>query len=99
VVWRHRREVLACYPLAARQRGVGGLVALDLTIALSGEVRAIALRYQTLGDDQIARCFVEAVRAWQFPGPLHGEEAVVAQKFLLVPRPGPLPVRPSAGVK
>lgn len=91
VVRRHRRELLTCYPVAARDRIVGGMVIVDFTIAPSGEVRAASLRGQTLGDDQIASCFVEAIRAWRFPRPGHGEETVVAQRFTLFPRRGRWP--------
>jgi TonB family protein len=91
VVRRHGRELLACYPVAARERNVGGMLMVDFTIASSGEVRAASLRHQTLGDDQIASCFVDAIRAWRFPRPRHGEETVVAQRFTLFPRRGPSP--------
>jgi hypothetical protein len=69
------------------------MLMVDFTIAASGEVRAASLRHQTLGDDQIADCFVEAIRAWRFPRPRHGEETVVAQRFTLFPRRGRLPWR------
>ena len=75
-----------------------GLVSLDFTIALSGEVRAVSLRGQTLGDDQIASCFVEAIRAWRFPRARHGEETAVAQRFTLFPRRGRSP-RPRHDVR
>ena len=97
-VRRHLHELFACYPAAARDRDVGGLLTFDFTIGASGDVRAAALRNSTLGkNDQIASCFLEALRAWTFPRPRHGEEAVVVQRFILVPRPGPLPAGPRGG--
>jgi len=96
VVRRHIRELLACYPASARDRIVGGMLMVDFTIAPSGEVRAASLRHQTLGDDQIAGCFVGAIRAWRFPRPRHGEETVVAQRFTLFPRRGRFPWRRSS---
>ena len=91
VVRRHRDELFACYPAAARDRNVMGMLMVDFTIAPSGEVRAASLRHQTTGDDQIASCFVEAIRAWRFPRARHGEETVVAQRFTLFPRRGRFP--------
>jgi TonB family protein len=91
VVRRHRRELLACYPAATRDRNVFGMLMVDFTIAPSGEVRVASLRHQTTGDDQIASCFVEAIRAWRFPRAPHGEETVVAQRFTLFARRGRFP--------
>jgi hypothetical protein len=97
-VRRHLHELFACYPAAARDRDVGGLLTFDFTVGASGDVRAAALRNSTLGrNDQIASCFLEALRSWTFPRPRHGEEAVVVQRFILVPRPGPVPAGPRGG--
>lgn len=90
VVRRHLPELLACYEPATKiHPELGGFLAIDFTIAPSGQVRAAGVRASTLGHDGIGSCFVEAMRGWRFPSPLYGEDAVVVQRFTMLPPTSP----------
>ncbi|HLK89045.1 MAG TPA: AgmX/PglI C-terminal domain-containing protein [Polyangia bacterium] len=85
IAQRHRPELLACYePVVARRRRLFGKLTIEFTIVRSGGVGTVTARRSTVRDPTVAGCFVAAIRNWQFPH-LETDQAVVSQRFILVP--------------
>ena len=90
IVRSHMRELLACYePAVARRPRLAGRLTVEVTIKPSGNVGAAVVRRATVRDASVGTCFVDAIRRWQFPRPLEGQNVVVSQRFTLTPPHGP----------
>ena len=68
VVHSHRQEVRACYAqVLEKAEPAEGLVSVRFTITPSGEVERANLAASSMGDPDVERCIVRAVRSWRFP--------------------------------
>jgi TonB family protein len=86
IIRRHINEVRYCYEAELLRRPtLGGRVLVQFTVAASGQVVASGLQNSTLGNHQVDRCIVEAVRRWDFPRPLDGSIVIVSYPFVLTP--------------
>ncbi len=70
---------------------LGGRIAVQFTIAPSGQVTAAQLQSSTVGNGRVERCTVQAVRRWEFPKPFGGGLAIVSYPFVLTPAVGMAP--------
>jgi TonB family protein len=86
IIRRHINEVRYCYEQELVKRpGLGGRVAVQFTIAATGQVIASTLQSSTLNNARVESCIVQAVRRWEFPKPQGGGIAIVSYPFNLVP--------------
>lgn len=64
------QPVNLCFGQAlVRTPGLNGVLDIQLTVAPTGQVRAIRVVRSTLGDPQLEGCITQAVRALEFPRP------------------------------
>lgn len=86
IVRAHINEVRYCYNEGlARDPDLAGRVAVQLTIAPSGEVPVAAVVDSSLEDDGVEQCIAGAVKRWMFPKPPGGGNVVVTYPFVLEP--------------
>jgi outer membrane biosynthesis protein TonB len=63
-----------CFDHASRNNeGIRGTVIVTFTIAADGLIPAARATRNTTGDDSLAACLVNQVRAWHLPDPPGGE--------------------------
>jgi TonB family protein len=89
IVRRHINEVRYCYEqaLAARPK-LEGRLAVQFTIAPTGQVLAAVLASSSLGAPAVESCIVNAVKRWEFPQPRGGGLVIVSYPFQLAPAGG-----------
>jgi len=96
IIRRHLNEVRYCYEVdLARTPGLQGRIAVQFTIAASGQVTAAVLQHSTMSNARVENCVVQAVRRWEFPRIESGGFAIVSHWFLFeadsTPRNDPPP--------
>ena len=69
------------YPEEARQKGMQGLAVLDAVIAADGTVAKLR---PIMGDDQLVKSAVEAVRTWKFEPYQSSGRAVAVETTIAV---------------
>jgi TonB family protein len=86
VVRRHLNEVRFCYEQQLNTRpDLQGRVTVNFIISGSGAVQSSAVRSSDLGNPEVERCIVQAVRRWTFPQPDGGGIVGVNYPFVLSP--------------
>ena len=89
IIRRHINEVKYCYEQElTRKPELGGRVAVQFTIAATGQVIASVLQNSTMGNPRVENCVVQAVRRWEFPKPLGGGIVIVSYPFSFTPAGG-----------
>jgi TonB family protein len=89
IIRRHINEVKYCYEQElTRKPELGGRVAVQFTIAATGQVVASVLQNSTMGNPRVENCVVQAVRRWEFPKPLGGGIVIVSYPFNFTPAGG-----------
>jgi TonB family protein len=89
IIRRHINEVKYCYEQElTRKPELGGRVAVQFTIAATGQVVASVLQNSTMGNARVENCVVQAVRRWEFPKPLGGGIVIVTYPFSFTPAGG-----------
>jgi TonB family protein len=89
IIRRHINEVKYCYEQElTRKPELGGRVAVQFTIAATGQVVASVLQNSTMGNLRVENCVVQAVRRWEFPKPLGGGIVIVTYPFSFTPAGG-----------
>jgi TonB family protein len=89
IIRRHINEVKYCYEQElVRKPELGGRVAVQFTIAATGQVVASVLSQSTMGNPRVENCVVQAVRRWEFPKPLGGGIVIVTYPFNFTPAGG-----------
>jgi TonB family protein len=89
IIRRHINEVKYCYEQElTRKPELGGRVAVQFTIAATGQVVASVLQNSTMGNARVENCVVQAVRRWEFPKPLGGGIVIVTYPFNFTPAGG-----------
>lgn len=79
------REFAACHePRARRVPILSGSLEFGIQVEHTGTVLQVDLRTSDVGDRELERCFVEVIRATQFPKP-NGGDANVTYTMLLAP--------------
>lgn len=97
IIRRHLNEVRYCYEQElARAPGLAGRIAVQFTIAPSGQVVASVLQNSTMSNVRVENCIVQAVRRWEFPRIESGGLAIVSHWFLLTPDGAPTKEPPPA---
>ena len=86
VIRGHIGEVKECYERElAGNPELGGRIAIQFTIAATGQVVASVLQHSTLGNPRTENCVVQAVRRWEFPKPVGGGIVIVTYPFNFTP--------------
>jgi hypothetical protein len=86
IVRRHVNELRYCYEQdAGPHRAETGRIVDDFTISPSGQVLSAQQRPSWTVDPPVGRCFLDAIRRWQFPQSTGGEAVSVSFPFTLVP--------------
>jgi TonB family protein len=89
IIRRHINEVKYCYEQElTRKPELGGRVAVQFTIAATGQVIASVLQNSTMQNVRVETCVVNAVRRWEFPKPLGGGIVIVTYPFSFTPAGG-----------
>jgi len=82
IIRRHINEVKYCYETElVKKPDLSGRVAVQFTIAASGQVIASVLQSSTMGNIRVENCVVQAVRRWEFPKPMGGGIVIVSYPF------------------
>jgi TonB family protein len=86
IVRRHLNELRYCYQQDARSHGAEtGRIVVQFSISASGKVASAEQRTLSMVNPPVGRCFVEAVRRWEFPPPVGGGTVLVSFPFALLP--------------
>lgn len=79
------REFAACHESrASRVPPLSGSIEFAIQVKSTGEVMQVDLNNSDVGDRQLERCFMDVIRATQFPKP-NGGDAKVSYTMLLGP--------------
>lgn len=79
------REFASCHePRASRVPPLSGTIEFAIQVKSTGEVTQVELNSSDVGDRQLERCFMDVIRAAQFPKP-NGGDAKVNYTMLLGP--------------
>jgi TonB family protein len=82
IIRRHINEVKYCYETELTKKAdLSGRVAVQFTIAATGQVIASVLQSSTMGNIRVENCVVQAVRRWEFPKPMGGGIVIVSYPF------------------
>ncbi len=82
IIRRHINEVKYCYETElVKKPNLSGRVAVQFTIAATGQVIASVLQSSTMGNLRVENCVVQAVRRWEFPKPMGGGIVIVSYPF------------------
>jgi TonB family protein len=82
IIRRHINEVKYCYETELTKKAdLSGRVAVQFTIAATGQVIASVLQSSTMGNVRVENCVVQAVRRWEFPKPMGGGIVIVSYPF------------------
>jgi TonB family protein len=82
IIRRHMNEVKFCYEQElTKKSNLAGRLAVQFTIAASGEVLTSVLQSSTMGNISVENCVVKAVRRWEFPKPNGGGLVIVSYPF------------------
>jgi TonB family protein len=82
IIRRHLNEVKFCYEQElARNQELGGRIAVNFTIAPTGQVAAAVVQSTTMGNVRVESCLVGAVRRWEFPKPAGGGLVIATYPF------------------
>lgn len=102
IVRRHVNELRYCYEQDARSHGSQtGRIVDEFTISPSGRVVSAEQKMAAMINSPAERCFLDAIRRWEFPQSMGGEGAIVSFPFTLVPAgnapivPAPTPAAPA----
>jgi TonB family protein len=83
IIRRHINEVKYCYESElVKKATLAGRIAVQFTIAASGQVIASVLQSTTMGNIRVENCVVQAVRRWEFPKPMGGGIVIVSYPFV-----------------
>jgi TonB family protein len=83
IIRRHINEVKYCYETELTKKAdLAGRIAVQFTIAASGQVIASVLQSSTMGNIRVENCVVQAVRRWEFPKPMGGGIVIVSYPFV-----------------
>jgi hypothetical protein len=94
IVRRHVNELRYCYEQDTPPHAEPGRIVDDFTISPSGQVVSAQQRSaSSLIDLSVGRCFLDAIRRWQFPKSTGGEAVTVSFPFTLVPAAGGAPAK------
>jgi TonB family protein len=86
VIRMHANEVKYCYEQElTRHPALSGRIAVQFTIAATGQVISSVLQSSTMGNPQVENCVVQAFRRWYFPYPTGGGIVLVSYPFNFVP--------------
>ncbi len=89
IIRRHINEVKYCYEQELTKKPeLGGRIAVQFTIAATGQVVASVLQTSTMGAPRVENCVVQSVRRWEFPKPLGGGIVIVTYPFAFSPAGG-----------
>lgn len=79
------QDFAACHePRASRVPPLSGSIEFAIHVKSTGEVIEVDLNSSDVGDRQLERCFIDVIRATQFPRP-NGGDAKVSYTMLLGP--------------
>ncbi len=82
IIRRHINEVKYCYETELTKKAtLAGRIAVQFTIAATGQVIASVLQSSTMGNVRVENCVVQAVRRWEFPKPMGGGIVIVSYPF------------------
>ena len=102
IVRRHINELRYCYEQDGRSHGAElGRIMVEFKISPAGKAISTAQRMVGNANPEVARCFLDAIRRWEFPSST-GETQVVPFSFTLIPAddasvaPTSAPVQPTA---
>ena len=83
IIRRHINEVKYCYETELTKKAdLAGRIAVQFTIAATGQVIASVLQSSTMGNIRVENCVVQAVRRWEFPKPMGGGIVIVSYPFV-----------------
>jgi TonB family protein len=86
VIRMHANEMNYCYGQAlTRHPALSGRIAVQFTIAATGQVISSVLQSSTMDNPQVENCVVQAIRRWDFPYPTDGGIVLVSYPFNFVP--------------
>ncbi len=89
IIRRHINEVKYCYEQELTKKAeLGGRIAIQFTIAATGQVIASVMQSSTMGNARVENCVAQAVRRWEFPKPLGGGIVIVTYPFNFTPAGG-----------
>jgi len=89
VIRRHINEVKFCYDQELeKQPELKGRIAVQFTIAPTGQVVTSVMQSSTIGSRRVESCVVKAVRRWEFPKPRGGGIVIVTYPFVFNPAGG-----------
>ncbi len=84
IIRRHLAEVQYCLGSGVPELPPeGGRVAVQFTIAATGQVVASAVQESTLQSSSVEGCLAQAVRRWLFPRPPGGGIVIVSAPFVV----------------
>jgi hypothetical protein len=82
IIRRHLNEVKFCYEQElARKQDLAGRIAVNFTIANTGQVAAAVVQSTTMANARVESCLVGAVRRWEFPRPAGGGIVIATYPF------------------
>lgn len=89
IIRRHINEVKFCYEQElVKSPELQGRIAVNFTIAATGQVVASVMQDSTLSNRRVESCVVAAVRRWEFPKPNGGGIVIVTYPFVFNPAGG-----------
>ncbi|MBN2525033.1 MAG: AgmX/PglI C-terminal domain-containing protein [Deltaproteobacteria bacterium] len=92
IVRRHMNEIKFCFERElARTPDLQGRIDVRFTISGTGSVAASTVAQSDLGNTQVEKCIVAAVRRWTFPNPVDGAVVHVTYPFMWTPPGSPTP--------
>jgi hypothetical protein len=85
IIRRHVNEVKFCYEQElARHQDLAGRIAVNFTIAPTGQVAAAVVQSTTMANVRVEGCLLGAVRRWEFPRPAGGGLVIATYPFNFV---------------
>ncbi|MCX6123210.1 MAG: AgmX/PglI C-terminal domain-containing protein [Proteobacteria bacterium] len=86
VIRAHLNEIRHCYEqLLQRSPSASGKLAVNFTVALSGNVSAVNVSESTLNDSVMRGCVTGHIQRWDFPKPRGGQPVTVNYPFVFNP--------------
>jgi TonB family protein len=82
IIRSHVNEVKYCYEVELlRHNDLAGRIAVNFTIAPTGQVAAALVQSSTMNNPRVESCLVGAVRRWEFPKPTGGGLVIATYPF------------------
>ena len=83
IIHENRDQIRGCYESALKLKpGLSGKVSVKFTISKEGPVSEAESVKDTVGDQPMAECLVNAVKTWIFPKPKGGGIVIVTYPFI-----------------